>query len=62
MRAAALAALVLLTGCHPRIRLASPQINRAPEICVVFVQGEKINEDVARAAIEACREPTKETR
>ena len=57
MRGISLFALFLLTGCHPRIRVGSPQFQRAPEItCVVFVQGDHIDAALAQAAINACRE------
>jgi hypothetical protein len=43
-------------GARP-LRIASPQFQRAPEItCIIFVQGDKISDDLARAAIEACKD------
>jgi len=58
MKPSGLLLLVLLTGCHQktRIRLGSPEIQHAPEItCIVFVQGDKISVELAKAAIEACK-------
>jgi hypothetical protein len=48
---------VLLAGCHSRIRLASPQVSRAPDVCVVVVQADAKNDgaDLAAAAIKACK-------
>jgi hypothetical protein len=48
---------VLLTGCHTRMRVASPQITRAPDVCVVVVQADAKNDgaDLAAAAIKACK-------
>lgn len=56
MRPLAIASLVLLLGCHNRLRLASPQIQRAPEIvCIVVVQSDTNSAEIARSAVEACR-------
>lgn len=62
-RVASLAAVLALTGCHtgPRLRIASPQFQRAPEItCIIFVQGDKISDDLAKAAISACKDAAEE--
>ena len=48
-------AAIALTGCGQHLRIGSPQFQRAPEItCIVFIQGDKINEELAKAAISAC--------
>jgi len=44
-----------LFGCHNRLRVASPQISRAPELtCIVVVQTDKWSAELAQAALEAC--------
>jgi hypothetical protein len=51
--------LLLLAGCSPHMRVGSPQISRAPElICIVVIEEDphKITEEVAQAAIHACRD------
>jgi hypothetical protein len=48
---------LLLTGCGQRLKIASPTFQRTPELtCIVFVQGDKISDEVARAAISACKQ------
>lgn len=55
---AIMTAVVLLTGCHT-VRVGSPQFQRAPElICIVVVEPD--NEQVAQAAINACRKAIEE--
>jgi hypothetical protein len=50
-------ALLPFTGCHSRLRLASPQIQRAPQVtCIVVMQGDKISEELAEAAMTACKD------
>lgn len=47
--------LPTLMGCHSHFRLASPQIQRPPDVtCIVLINGD-INEAIAKAAIEACK-------
>jgi hypothetical protein len=50
--------LVLLTGCHSRIRLGSPQIQRsAPQLtCIVIIESDKMSDEIAKEAIRACKE------
>lgn len=57
MRRLAILAAVLLTGCHTRMRVASPQITRAPVVCVVVVQADAKNDgaELAAEAIKACK-------
>jgi len=53
-----LTTLLVCVGCHDRLRLASPQIQRmtAPKVtCIVVVEG-NVNEEVVEAAIDACRD------
>jgi uncharacterized protein with von Willebrand factor type A (vWA) domain len=44
----------MLTGCHQRLRVASPQFQRAPQvvICIVIVTD---NSPTAEQAINLCR-------
>jgi hypothetical protein len=52
----ALAAPLLLAGCHPRFRVASPQFQRSPEItCIVVVQSDKTSVEITRLAVSACK-------
>jgi hypothetical protein len=48
------AALLLLTGCHDRVHIGSPQFQRAPELCIVVVN----DAELAKAAVAACKEIT----
>ena len=53
--------LITITGCHGRVRLGSPQIIRAtsPQItCIVVVSTDNKahEEEIARAALNACKE------
>ena len=50
------ALLLPLIGCHG-LRVGSPQIQRAPEIrCVVIVQTDTISEEVAKLAMDVCKD------
>lgn len=56
MRSVILLATFVLCGCHT-LRVGSPQIQRAPEItCIVLVEGDKVSPELAKAAIDACRD------
>ena len=58
---ASLAATIALAGCGQPLRIASPQFQRAPEItCIIFVQGDKISDELAKAAISACKDAAEE--
>ena len=50
-------ALILpLAGCHG-LRVGSPQIQRAPEIrCIVIVQTDMVSKEIAKLAIEVCKD------
>lgn len=52
------ATLLPLAGCHTlRFRVASPVVQRAPEIrCIVVVQTDKISEEIAEIAMNACKD------
>jgi hypothetical protein len=53
----AIMAALGLAGCGQHLHLASPSFQKAPEItCVVFVQGDKISDEVAKAAVSICKE------
>jgi hypothetical protein len=55
---ASVAVLALLTGCDGghQLRVGSPQFQHAPELtCIVMVEGNTINVDVAKAALDACK-------
>jgi hypothetical protein len=61
MKSTAMAVLMLMVGCSPRLRVGSPQFQRAPElICIVVIEGEpdSTSADVAETAISACRGAT----
>ena len=53
MKLAAIMALLLLIGCHNGIRVGSPQLQRAPDICVVILQSDDV--ELAKSAIDACK-------
>jgi predicted membrane-bound spermidine synthase len=57
MRLPAIAALLLLAGCHNRLRLASPQIQRYPQVtCIVLVQTDQLSAELARNAMDTCKD------
>lgn len=44
-------------GCHDRIRVASPQFQKAPEIkCIVIIEADKVDSKVIQDALNACGE------
>jgi outer membrane lipopolysaccharide assembly protein LptE/RlpB len=61
MKSLAIIAVLSLTGCGTHMRVGSPQFQRAPElICIVIVDPDERNEEIAKAAINACREAIEE--
>jgi len=53
-------AVALLSGCHGRIRFASPQIQHAPEVtCIVIIQGENVTTETIKVAVDVCRDAVK---
>lgn len=52
MKLPAIAAAILLTGCH-NVRVASPQYQRAPDLtCIVILPAD--NTELAKSAIAVC--------
>jgi hypothetical protein len=50
-------AVLLLVGCHPHVRVGSPQIQRTPQLtCIVIIESDKVSDEIAKAAIHACKE------
>jgi hypothetical protein len=47
---------LLLMGCHTRLRVASPQITRRPDVvtCIVVVDTQQ-NVDVVKLAADVCK-------
>jgi len=50
--------LLILTGCHPRLRVGSPQFQRSPQItCIVIVESDsKVSVELAQATLNACKD------
>jgi hypothetical protein len=54
MRLATIMFALVLCGCHNQtIRVASPQIQHAPDLCIVVLQSNS-STDIAKAALDAC--------
>jgi hypothetical protein len=63
LRTPYIAALLLLTGCHNRLRLASPQIQPNPQVtCIVLVQTDKLSAELAQTAMDACKDAIEKRR
>lgn len=55
MRVLLVMPLLLLMGCHPRVRIGSPQFQRTPEVtCIILVEG-NISTELAKEAVDACK-------
>ena len=49
--------LLLTAGCHPHgVRIASPQIDRQPGFTCIIVIDSRVSEEVAKDAINTCKE------